>query len=84
MHPLMEPILTIMQTFPGFQLQHLEDKKFCHREERANGHGVGLYLCRENLAVAHHKIWYSEPDEGDNYLIKDGANFVIQFNGVEF
>ncbi|MGD3028590.1 ATP-binding protein, partial [Escherichia coli] len=26
----------------------------------------------------------SEPDEGDNYLIKDGANFVIQFNGVEF
>ncbi|WP_419198505.1 ATP-binding protein [Serratia liquefaciens] len=52
--------------------------------KRANGHGVGLYLCRENLAVAHHKIWYSEPDEGDNYLIKDGANFVIQFNGVEF
>ncbi|WP_078268993.1 ATP-binding protein [Escherichia coli] len=52
--------------------------------KRANGHGVGLYLCRENLAVAHHKIWYLEPDEGDNYLIKDGANFVIQFNGVEF
>lgn len=52
--------------------------------KRANGHGVGLYLCRENLAVAHHKIWYSEPDEGDNYLIKDGANFVIQFNEVEF
>lgn len=52
--------------------------------KRANGHGVGLHLCRENLAVAHHKIWYSEPDEGDNYLIKDGANFVIQFNGVEF
>ncbi|HBM3039156.1 TPA: ATP-binding protein [Klebsiella oxytoca] len=52
--------------------------------KRANGHGVGLYLCRENLAVAHHKIWYSEPDEGDNYLIKDGANFMIQFNGVEF
>lgn len=52
--------------------------------KRANGHGVGLYLCRENLAVAHHKIWYSEPDLDGNYLIKDGANFVIQFNGVEF
>lgn len=52
--------------------------------KRANGHGVGLYLCRENLAVAHHKIWYSEPDADGNYLIKDGANFVIQFNGVEF
>ncbi|AIA71419.1 histidine kinase [Pectobacterium atrosepticum] len=52
--------------------------------KRANGHGVGLYLCRENLAVAHHKIWYSEPDVDGNYLIKDGANFVIQFNGVEY
>ncbi len=51
--------------------------------KRSNGHGVGLYLCRENLAVAHHKIWYSEPDIDDDYLIKDGANFVIQFNGVE-
>ncbi|EIQ78710.1 histidine kinase-, DNA gyrase B-, and HSP90-like ATPase family protein [Shigella flexneri 1235-66] len=51
--------------------------------KRANGHGVGLYLCRENLAVAHHKIWYSDPNVEDDYLIKDGANFVIKFNGVE-
>jgi len=51
--------------------------------KRANGHGVGLYLCRENLAVAHHKIWYSDPNFDDDYLIKDGANFVIKFNGVE-
>lgn len=51
--------------------------------KRANGHGVGLYLCRENLAVAHHKIWYADPNIEDDYLIKDGANFVIKFNGVE-
>lgn len=51
--------------------------------KRANGHGVGLYLCRENLAVAHHKIWYSDPNVEDDYLIKNGANFVIKFNGVE-
>lgn len=50
--------------------------------KRSNGHGVGLYLCRENLAVAHHKIRYAEP--GDNTLIHGGANFVITFNNMEF
>lgn len=48
---------------------------------RMNGHGVGLYLCRENLAVAHHKIWYAQAD--DPTLIKNGANFIIEFNGME-
>jgi signal transduction histidine kinase len=48
---------------------------------RSNGHGVGLYLCRENLAVAHHKIRYSPSD--DIQLISGGANFVITFNGME-
>ena len=48
---------------------------------RINGHGVGLYLCKENLAVAHHKIRYSS--EGDKKLIEEGANFIISFNGME-
>lgn len=51
--------------------------------KRANGRGVGLYLCRENLAVAHHKIWYAEKDNDDPLLIKEGANFIIKFNGLE-
>lgn len=49
--------------------------------KRNSGHGVGLYLCRENLAVAHHKIWYAEVEE--QKVLNDGANFVIQFNGIE-
>lgn len=48
---------------------------------RSNGHGVGLYLCKENLAVAHHKIRYAPPD--DIQLIHGGANFIITFNGME-
>ncbi|MFZ6871815.1 ATP-binding protein [Undibacterium sp. Di27W] len=48
---------------------------------RSNGHGVGLYLCKENLAVAHHKIRYGARD--DIQLIEDGANFIITFNGME-
>lgn len=48
---------------------------------RASGHGVGLYLCRQNLAVAHHKIRYSF--ENDIKLIEEGANFVLTFNGMK-
>ncbi|EKN4694854.1 ATP-binding protein [Yersinia ruckeri] len=51
--------------------------------KRANGHGVGLYLCKENLSVAHHKIWYAETKNGDPVLIKNGTNFIIEFNGLE-
>lgn len=48
---------------------------------RTNGNGVGLYLSKQNLAVAHHKIWYAvKPEEK---LIQTGANFVIQFRGME-
>ena len=47
---------------------------------RSNGRGVGLYLCRQNLAVAHHKIRYATT--GDPKVC-DGANFIIEFRGVE-
>ncbi|MDR9618640.1 ATP-binding protein [Acinetobacter baumannii] len=51
--------------------------------KRANGRGVGLYLCRENLAVAHHKIWYAEQHNDDPLIFEEGANFIIKFNGLE-
>ncbi|RKG42447.1 MULTISPECIES: ATP-binding protein [Acinetobacter] len=51
--------------------------------KRANGRGVGLYLCRENLAVAHHKIWYAEQHNDDPFIFEEGANFIIKFNALE-
>lgn len=48
---------------------------------RVNGRGVGLYLCRENLATAHHKIYYAV--DGDPMRIPEGANFIIEFKGIE-
>ncbi|MFW1703385.1 ATP-binding protein [Acinetobacter pittii] len=51
--------------------------------KRANGRGVGLYLCRENLAVAHHRIWYAEQYNDDPLIFEEGANFIIKFNGLE-
>ncbi|MEL4255882.1 ATP-binding protein [Shewanella xiamenensis] len=48
---------------------------------RPTGNGVGLYLSKQNLAIARHNIWYAEKPE--EKLIQDGANFVIQFRGME-
>ena len=45
------------------------------------GRGVGLYLCRANLAAGGHRIRY-EQDEA--YMPLGGANFVISFRGAEF
>lgn len=44
------------------------------------GRGVGLYLCRHNLAAAGHTIRY-EPNAESMPL--PGANFVITFRGAE-
>jgi signal transduction histidine kinase len=45
------------------------------------GRGVGLYLCRRNLASGGHKIYYAVDDE---VKILTGANFVIDFKGTKY
>jgi signal transduction histidine kinase len=46
------------------------------------GRGVGLYLCRANLAAGGHKISYSRgPYAGPEM---PGANFIIEFRGAEY
>jgi signal transduction histidine kinase len=49
-------------------------------KKASGGRGVGLYLCRTNLAAGGHKIWY-ETEESKKIL--PGANFAIEFNGVK-
>ena len=45
------------------------------------GRGVGLYLCRANLAAGGHTISYAV----ENRMRKlSGANFIIDFKGAEF
>jgi signal transduction histidine kinase len=45
------------------------------------GRGVGLYLCRTNLAAGGHQIHYGE-DHKERVL--PGANFVMEFLGAEY
>lgn len=54
-------------------------KLFFTRKVRG-GRGVGLYLCRTNLAAGGHLISYA--DKQDSLLA--GANFVIKFRGAKY
>lgn len=45
------------------------------------GRGVGLYLCRANLAAGGHTIQYATEDK---YKILPGANFVMDFKGAVY
>jgi hypothetical protein len=42
---------------------------------------VGLYLCRTNLQAGGHKIRYETIKEKQ---ILNGANFVLEMNGVKY
>nr|WP_165388427.1 ATP-binding protein [Sphingomonas populi] len=46
---------------------------------RTNGRGVGLHLCKLNLAVSHHTIRYAGTDD---LKVLPGANFIIEFRGM--
>jgi signal transduction histidine kinase len=46
---------------------------------RRSGRGVGLYLCKANLAVGGNQIRYAEAADPK---ILPGANFIIEFKGL--
>lgn len=48
--------------------------------KRTEGRGVGLYLCRANLAAGGHTIDYATDK---THRLLPGANFVIKLRGVE-
>ena len=72
-------LVAISDSGPGVDpddIPHLFELFFTRR---AMGRGVGLYLCRANLAVANHTIRYA----GDNDPKPlDGATLIIEFKGV--
>jgi len=74
-------LVVIANSGPAVDAEDIDRLFELFYSRRSNGNGVGLYLSKQNLSVAHHKIWYAEKEE--EKLIKDGANFVIQFRGME-
>lgn len=60
-------------------LKHLFSLFFTRKVR--GGRGVGLYLCRANLAAGGHSIRYATEDR---FKILTGANFVIDFKGASY
>lgn len=48
---------------------------------RSEGRGIGLYLCRNNLALGNHTIEYVEDSERH---VLSGAHFLIRLRGASF
>jgi hypothetical protein len=70
----------ISDTGPGVSELDQEQLFTLYFSKKMRGRGVGLYLCRTNLAHGRHHIYYAT-DSADKVLT--GANFVIEFKGVK-
>lgn len=75
--------VTVSDTGPGVDEDDVSSlfSLFFTRKLRG-GRGVGLYLCRANLAASGHKIAYSRGPVSGPEL--PGANFVMEFRGAEY
>lgn len=73
--------IVISDNGPGVDPEDIESlfSLFFTRKARG-GRGVGLYLSKANLAAGGHRIRYAAPTG----MPLKGANFVIEFKGVEF
>lgn len=73
--------IVVSDNGPGVRSEDLEQlfKLFFTRKVRG-GRGVGLYLCRANLAASGHSIIYSS---GKPPFLS-GANFLIDFKGAKY
>ncbi|PTP82379.1 histidine kinase [Vibrio splendidus] len=78
---IIDDLVVIANNGPVIDPDDIENLFQLFYSRRPSGNGVGLYLSKQNLAVARHKIWYAEKPE--EKLIQEGANFVIQFRGME-
>jgi signal transduction histidine kinase len=79
---VMEDKVVISDNGPGVDeedLKHLFSLFFTRKTR--GGRGVGLYLCRANLAAGGHTIQYAVDR---NLKILAGANFVIDFKGAKY
>ena len=73
-------LVIISDTGPGVDPEDVSRIFDIFFTRRRSGGGVGLYLSRANLAVAGHKIRYAT---GDDPTLHSGANFIIEYRGVQ-
>ena len=73
-------VAIISDTGPGVDPEDVSRIFDIFFSRRRAGRGVGLYLSRANLTVAGHKVRYATAEDP---TLLGGANFVIDFRGVQ-
>jgi len=76
---LQDGLVIVADSGPGVDPDDAERIFELFFTRRLGGRGVGLYLCRANLAVAGHTIRYANDQDPK---ILSGANLVIEFKGM--
>ena len=77
-----DSVVVVSDTGPG--VDELDVKRLFSlffTRKLSGGRGVGLYLCRANLATGYHEISYVSSGTAK---ILSGANFAIKFKNAEF
>lgn len=72
-------LVIIADTGPGVDQDDIERIFELFYSRRVVGRGIGLYLCKQNLAGAGHLLRYAGDDDPK---VLDGANFVIELKGA--
>lgn len=72
-------VVIVADSGPGIDKDDEENLFQMFYTTRPQGRGIGLYLCRANLSVARHVIRIASSDDPK---ILSGANFVIEFRGI--
>lgn len=79
---LVEDEVLISDNGPGVDEENIDNLfSLFFTTKLRGGRGIGLYLCRANLAAGGHRIRYQESNDNPSL---DGANFYIWFRGAEF
>lgn len=78
---LKDGLVYVSDNGPGVDVDDIEElfTIFFSKKQRG-GRGVGLYLCKQNLAVSGHSIYYETRE--DNKILS-GANFIVKFKGLK-
>lgn len=76
-----DDLVYVSDNGPGVDIDDVSElfTIFFSKKQRG-GRGVGLYLCKQNLAASGHNIFY---ETRNDKKILNGANFVIQFKGLK-